>query len=687
MRDTHSTWTRIREALPFLALFNLAVVHPLFSTLIKGPEFFVYHQIKTTELVILVLLLSFVAPLILYLLYVMAGRLGSRFQQAFRILIFATLSTLILILPLKKFDYVPGTILVSTIFILLVFVFWFGYSRFSWIRDFLLFFAPAILVVPAIFLFNPQIQKIMRAENPIATAVHPAKQVPIVMIVFDEFPLVSLLNSKLEVDSHLFPNFSEFSKRSTFYRNATTPGDQTIIAIPSILTGNYPRRGTLPVRADFPNTLFTLLQGPYSMTATEYGTHLFPGEVKEEQTIQSMNLADMSSDLCIVYANVVLPADLRTGIPSITQNWGNFNVRQQVAQTPDHRTGREKTFLDFIDSLRNDKKPFLRYLHILLPHRIWEYLPSGRYYDPFEIEHVAFDETVEWENDTTVREAYQRHLLQVQYVDGLIGKLMRKLETENLFYESMIILVGDHGIGFTEDEKFREVSPNNYPEMIWVPFFIKYPHQEKGQTLDWNVETLDTLPTIASILQFHIPWKEDGYSLLNGRPPRTIKKIGIDFGKSRLIYSGGIEQIQRPVNRKIQMFGEEESADLFKAGPDPWIIGKPASADSFHPDIKVTINKSERFQNINPDSGSVPALLTGMIESDSLGESRYQIAIAMNGAFCATGYTHPLRKKGRHLFRVMIPENSFVKGANDVKVFVRDQQGKYLMLRSADQEL
>jgi hypothetical protein len=685
LRDTNSSWTRIKEALPFLALFNLAVVHPLFSTLIKGPEFFVYHQIKRFELLLLVLLLSFVAPVILYLLYLLAGRIGPRVQLAFRILVFATLSTLILMLPLKKFDYVPGAVLVPAIFVLLVILFWFGYSRFNWIRDFLLFFAPAILVVPAIFLVNPQILKIMRAENPVATAIHPGNNVPIVMVVFDEFPLVSLLNTKLEIDSHLFPNFSQFSKRATFYRNATTAGDQTIIAIPSILTGNYPRGGTLPVRADFPNTLFTLLQGSYAMSATEYGTHLFPGEAKEEQPEQSMNLASMSSDLCIVYANVVLPPDMRSGIPSVTQNWGNFNVQQ--APTPDHRTGREKTFLDFVDSLRNDQKPFLRYLHILLPHRIWEYLPSGRYYDPFEIEHVAFDETVIWENDTTVREAYQRHLLQVQYLDRLIGKLVQKLDSENLFDESMIILVGDHGVGFTQGEKFREVSPNNYPEMMWVPFFIKYPHQQKGETLDWNVETLDTLPTIASILKFQVPWKEDGYSLLNGRPPRTTKKIGIDFGKSHLVKSGELDQIQRSVNRKIQMFGEEENANLFKAGPDPWLLGKSASSESFHTNISVTINKAERFQNVDLDSASIPALLTGTIQSDSLMENRYEIAVALNGVFCATGYTHPVRKKGRQFFRVMIPEQSFVKGANDVKIFVRNPDGKYLMLKNAGQEL
>jgi hypothetical protein len=35
----------------------------------------------------------------------------------------------------------------------------------------------------------------------------------------------------------------------------------------------------------------------------------------------------------------------------------------------------------------------------------------------------------------------------------------------------------------------------------------------------------------------------------------------------------------------------------------------------------------------------------------------------------------------------MIPENSFVKGANDVKVFLRNPDGKYLMLKNSGQEL
>jgi len=685
LTETNSTWTRIKEVLPFLALFNLAIVQPLFSTLINGPEFFIYHHVKTAELLILILFFSFIAPCFLYLLFLLAGRLGTRIQESYRILIFATLSMLLLMPAVKQFNLLLGKILIPCIFVLFMLLFSLGYPRFRWIREFLFYISPAILVVPAIFLFNPQIRKILNTETPPAIAVHPRNEVPIVFVVFDEFPLVSLLNKNLEIDSHMFPNFWQLSQKACFYRNATTVADSTTISVPAILTGRYPGADALPLRSDFPNTLFTLLQDSYSMSATEFGTRLFPNEVNKEQIEKKMNVENVLSDLCILYAHLVLPADLRSGIPPVTQNWGNFSAVRQTTRNPNHRGGRQKTFHDFLSSLTAQKKPILRYLHILLPHRIWEYLPSGRIYDPFEIEHIVLDQTVFWENEATLKESYQRCLLQVQYLDGLVEKLINKLERENLFEPSMIVFVGDHGLGFTKGDKLREVTGGNYPEMLWVPLFIKYPHQKSGKILDWNVETADILPTIAAVLGFEIPWKVDGYSLLNGAPPRQKKKTVIGKGKIPRIYSADIKQIQNSVNRKIEWFGEEDTSNLYETGPDSWMIGKAASLHSVSASSAVTvqINKADRFENVDLESGFLPALLTGSIQSDILGEERQEIAIAMNGIFCATGYTRPLKKKGQHLFRVMIPESAFVKGFNDVKIFLRSNDGKYLSLKKS----
>jgi hypothetical protein len=57
-----------------------------------------------------------------------------------------------------------------------------------------------------------------RSARPGAAAVgHP----PNVMIVFDEFPLMSLMDGNGGIDASRYPNFAQLASRSTWSRNAT----------------------------------------------------------------------------------------------------------------------------------------------------------------------------------------------------------------------------------------------------------------------------------------------------------------------------------------------------------------------------------------------------------------------------------------------------------------------------------
>ena len=63
---------------------------------------------------------------------------------------------------------------------------------------------------------------------------------PVVMILFDEFPLSSLLDAKGRIDRRVYPNFAALADQSTWYRNATGVAGYTPWALPAMLTGNYP---------------------------------------------------------------------------------------------------------------------------------------------------------------------------------------------------------------------------------------------------------------------------------------------------------------------------------------------------------------------------------------------------------------------------------------------------------------
>ena len=88
------------------------------------------------------------------------------------------------------------------------------------------------------------------------------------MILLDEFPLQSLLNSKGEVDARVFPNFARLAERSNWYRNATGVSGFTQYAVPAVLSGQYPKAKLAPSYVQHPNNIFSLLAPDYRIRAS-----------------------------------------------------------------------------------------------------------------------------------------------------------------------------------------------------------------------------------------------------------------------------------------------------------------------------------------------------------------------------------------------------------------------------------
>ncbi len=64
-----------------------------------------------------------------------------------------------------------------------------------------------------------------------------------------------------------------------------------------------------------------------------------------------------------------------------------------------------------------------------------------------------------------VRQALQRHLLQVGYTDKLLGQLLNKLERSGLYDEALVVVVADHGVSFVPGEGPRELRRDNIADM------------------------------------------------------------------------------------------------------------------------------------------------------------------------------------------------------------------------------
>ena len=99
---------------------------------------------------------------------------------------------------------------------------------------------------------------------------------PVVMIVFDEWPLASIVRGDGTIDADLYPNVAALAGDSTWYRDTTTVANLTNFAVPALLTGNLPEDGDTADTTTHPENLFTLLGGTYDLDVTERITRLCP---------------------------------------------------------------------------------------------------------------------------------------------------------------------------------------------------------------------------------------------------------------------------------------------------------------------------------------------------------------------------------------------------------------------------
>ena len=154
-----------------------------------------------------------------------------------------------------------------------------------------------------------------------------------------------------------------------------------------------------------------------------------------------------------------------------------------------------------------------------MPHTPWNYLPSGiRYESPPGVPN---------DGDGWVELARERHLLQLEYTDRLVGETLRTLRESGLYDDALVVVTADHGLSFTNGVQGRgRAAVDRAPgEVLWVPLFIKEPGQRTGRVDDRNWEHVDLLPTIADRARVEIPWSVDGLVAPGDSRERSEKRF------------------------------------------------------------------------------------------------------------------------------------------------------------------
>ena len=557
---------RLRVAgLHLAVLWSFAVAEPLFDLLGRNGEFFAARGSTSLDVVLFAVALVLVPPALLLGLEALTPR---RARAVVHLVLLAALVGL-LVLQAIRTDGAPGWLLVAiaaAVGLLAAVI----YAAVPAARLVLTVLGPVPLLFVGLFLFHSDVTRLLGSTTPAATAAEAAPRAPAVLVVFDEFPLNSLLDTSGRIDAVRFPNFARLAAGSTWFARDTTIGEGTTHAVPAILTGLLPRAGQFPVYADHPQNLFTLLGGTTRLHVVDEETHLCPARLcPSSQGSLGGQAKTLAEDTGVVYLHELLPPSLTGGIPSIANGWDDF---LQDA-SGHHDPGRLPPF--FRQSLRPQPRPTLWYVHILLPHSPWAYLPSGRRYSVRPAPGWGSDEV--WnDNQAAVDQYWQQHLLQTGYADTVLRRIVAHLRATGLYKRALLVVTADHGVSFRAGQKRRPLSPANLQDIAYVPLFVKLPHQTRGRVALEPSRNTDILPTIAAALGVRIPWHVDGHSLLGPRPAERDVVLIKDHGTRFVIPQSRLETLrEQALRRQVALFGSDEPVSaLYAVGPDRRLLGR-----------------------------------------------------------------------------------------------------------------
>jgi Sulfatase len=663
-----------RHALELAALCAFAFAQPLFDLLGRNPEFFAARGAPPADIVLFAVGVVLLPVAILVGIEALAGLAGPRAQNAVHGVLVALLGALVAIQVIKRIGALPAWLELALALAAGLALAWgLVVRRGRALRAFATVLSPAPLVFLALFLLASPVTELVLPDRTAVATADARAGAPVVMVVFDELPLTSLLNRHGRIDRARYPSFARLAARSTWYSHATTVSDSTTHAVPAILDGLRPREGGLPTLAHHPRNLFTLLGRSYRLNVSEEATYLCPRRLCPNSVQPGLvrRMRALSSDVGVVYAHMVVPSAVEDRLPSVSQGWGAFNGADAADAALEMLggNGRPARFDAWVRSIRPSSQPALNFKHVLLPHVPWQYLPDGHAYPRGGGRAAALQEEEAMDEPVLVRQLYQRHLIQLGFTDRLLGRLIDRLRETGLWDRALVVVAADHGVAFRVGERDRRaVTAANVEDIAPIPLFIKAPGQRAGRVATRPVETIDILPTIADILGIRLPWRVDGTSA-EGPPPAgqpAVDMLTRDWEPLRLDAAELDRRTRAALDRKVRMFG----ADLYAAGPHRELLGRPVGAATPAAGAAADLDAAAELADVDL-RGPIPALMTGRVTG--VGPGRHDLALAVNGRVAALAQSFPW--DGEERFSAVVPPTAFRSGRNAVEVLLVDRAG------------
>lgn len=426
----------------------------------------------------------------------------------------------------------------------------------------------------------------------------------VVFVVFDEMSTASIQAPDGQIDAASFPNFARLAATSTWARGHSTVATRLLESLPALLTGQMPRPVRTPsIHAEFPHNLFTWLADDYVLTVREQQSILAPTQLSPEEQASWL-----------------------------------VGVRRDQYKGPDQVV----LFDGFVDldipdaGTRDDSRPSLLFVHVLIPYFPWHLDAVGAEYAPTRVDGIVGEI---WDAEPAlVEDAWLRYLNEARFVDMLLGRVLDAMEAASLFDSSLLVVTSSYGIGFWPGESRRTPSRSKHPEdVLMVPLFVKLPGQKTGAINDDVVQSIDVLPTLVQALGREAPWPMDGCSMLDPACERPTERsvMRLDGSpESRAIdrYPADLHRRRATLERKHALFPDADHMDRsWPAGRFESLRGRALApglrVEGAAPAGSFAVHRAQRVRN-NSAIGS--ARFLGHVEFEAEPASAPWVAVVVN---------------------------------------------------------
>ena len=297
-------------------------------------------------------------------------------------------------------------------------------------------------------------------------------------IVFDEFSLVQSLESG-EFDVNVVPNLETFSKTSTWYPHARTLYPRTERAIPALLLGKKDAADFIEeflYDSDSENYLSSIARNMEVFILANYlpYCHAFKKVAERCRMYLKEGFAD--------YGNLARHAWDRS-VPGELRNTKTGRKLRRLILPQSHQLALQgRPITRALSMGQSFDYPTFTYIHEGLPHFPYRFKKNGDVrqmkYDCGPSNRLSHDELEE------LQEFYRE---QLTYTDSLFGDFVAQLKAKELYDQSYIVIMSDHGTSFDPQKPGRDTL--GHEQVARVPFLIKSPGQTRGVV---NPRSIDT---------------------------------------------------------------------------------------------------------------------------------------------------------------------------------------------------